>query len=531
MPETMQAGAIGRAAEDIRVSLMTAAAAIPEFERKRGPAPMEPHLVERPSKGKKAKGKGAKGSGITLYIRDGRREISTRLGPDRRGDANTLLDLYKLHKGAKARGIVAPRMVPVTAALAHLLEADRPVRVLRPDGRREPVKGAHHIYLMRCTRLATLSKFFGNLAFKDVTTAKCKEFIEWRMTLPDARYKPGNPDAPLATAASAREDLYDLKMAIELYASEHSLAWHPDVYLPKAGPGRTRWLRPAEIDRIYWAIRGRIWDHATGGWKTETVADEDGNVVTRRVLRPAETIQARRALRRFVFVGLITGTRNTAMRDLRWHITDEGGCFDLDAGLIHRRGFGLDPNVGKPRASSRISGRSVATLERWRRADLAAGIDHVIHKLDGTAYLSSPRYVWCSVIEDAGLGEDVVPHTLRHTAATLLRIAGVDVRRGADLLGMAVQTMVRIYGQWTLEGQEEAAEALADVRGLRKAMPLLSLVPSLPQPAVMTTPANDDAVARGKTTDRRRVDIAASRVGTTVAPVPPPSPARLANVA
>lgn len=526
MLETMQAGAIGRAAEDIRVALMTAAAVIPEIERKRGPAPMEPHLVERRAKGKKRK----KG-GITLYIRDGRREISTRLGPDRRADANTLLDLYKLHKGAKARGIVAPRMVPVVAALAHLLEADRPVSIPRADGKPEPVKGAGHIYLMRCTRLATLSRFFADATFKDVTTAKCKAFIEWRVTLPDARYKAGNPDAPLAQEASAREDLYELKKAIDLYADEHALAWHPEVYLPKAGPGRTRWLRPAEVDRIYWAIRGRIWDPMTNGWKTETVADEDGNVVTRRVLRGAETIQARRVLRRFVFIGLATGTRNTAMRELSWHITDEGGCFDLDGGLIHRRGFGLDPYKGKPRASSRIANITVATLRRWRESDLAAGIDRVIHKLDGTPYATSPDTVWRSTMKDAGLDSDVVPHTLRHTAATYLRIAGVDVRKAADLLGMAVQTMVRVYGQWTLEGQEEAAEVLADTRGLRKAMPLLALVPTLPKPVVMAAAANDDAAARTKPADRRRVDIAASRIVQAGVLVPPRSPAPLAIVA
>ncbi|MCJ2117018.1 tyrosine-type recombinase/integrase [Methylobacterium sp. J-001] len=522
MRETMQVGALARASEDIRIALMTAAAVIPEIERKRGPAPMEPHLVERRSKGKCG--------GITLYIRDGRVEISTRLGPDRRGDANTLLDLYKLQKGAKARGIVAPRMVPVVAALAHLHEADRPINVPQADGTRAPTKVARLSYLARSTRLATLTKFFGDLVFKDVTEAKCKEFIEWRITLPDARYKPGDPDAPLAKEASAREDLYELKKAIDLYADEHALAWHPEVYIPKAGAGRTRWLRPVEIDRIYWAIRGRIWDHATNGWKTETVADEDGNVVTRRVLRGTETIQSRRALRRFVFIGLTTGTRNTAMRELRWRITDQGGCFDLDGGLIHRRGFGLDPSKGKPRYSSRISDRTVATLRRWHAADLGAGIDRIVHKVDGTPYASSPACIWRSTMDDAGLGADVVPHTLRHTAATMLRVAGVDVRQGADLLGMAVQTMVRVYGQWTLEGQEDAAEVLGDTRGLRKAMPLLALVPTLPEPVVMAVPANDDAV-RGKGTNRRRVDTAASRVAVTEAPVSPRSPARLAIVA
>lgn len=496
MAESMQVGALGRAAEDIRVALMTAAAVMPEFDRRRGPEPMGPHLIERRARANRGK--------VVLYIRDGKKEISTRLPPWRRADAETLLDLYKLQKGAKQRGIVAPRMVPVVAALANLFEASRPIRTAPKVAKVAKVANvAERNYLMQATRLATLTKFFKDATFKDLTEAKCKKFIEWRITLPDARYKPGNPEAPLAEEASAREDLYELKKAIDLYANEHALAWHPEVYLPKAGPGRTRWLRPVEIDRIYWAIRGRIWDHGTNGWKTETVADDDGNVVTRRVLRCPETIRARKPVRRFVFIGKTTGTRNTAMRELKWQITDEGGCFDLEAGLIHRRGFGLDPNAGKPRASSRISERTVATLERFRRADLAAGIDNVIHKQDGTPYLDSPRHLWRTVIEDAGLGTDVVPHTLRHTAATMLRIAGIDVRRGADLLGMAVQTMVRVYGQWTLAGQEEAAEALADIRGLRKAMPLLALVPAMPQLVIMAAPANDDATLPTVASKRR----------------------------
>ncbi|MBK3404178.1 tyrosine-type recombinase/integrase [Methylorubrum populi] len=502
MRETMQAGALGRAAEDIRVALMTAAAAIPENERRRGPPPMPPHLIERRSKSDPGRS--------TLYIRDGKLEISTRLPPDRHADADTLLDLYKLQKGAKERGIVAPRMVPVVAALAHLLDADKPVAKPTKDGKPPKVKGALHIYLMRSTRLATLARFFGEATFKDVTTAKCKEFIEWRTSLPDARYRPGTPDAPLAKEASAREDLFELRKAIDLYADEYALAWHPEVYVPKAGGARTRWLRPVEIDRIYWAIRGRIWDPETNGWKTETVADEDGKVVTRRVLRPPETVAARKVLRRFVYLGCQTGTRNTAMRELKWHISAEGGCIDLDDKLIHRRGFGLDPSKGKPRASSQISGMAANTMRRWREADLAAGIDHVIHKLDGSPYESSPACIWRSTMQDAGLGDDVVPHTLRHTAATVLRIAKVDVRKAADLLGMAIQTMVRVYGQWTLEGQEEAAEALANMRRM-KSMPLLALVTPSTQPVVMADPANDDAETMAVRPTRRRSGNADNR--------------------
>ncbi len=48
--ETMQRDAFARREEDVRATLMTTAAAIPELDGKRGPAPMGPHLVERRSR-------------------------------------------------------------------------------------------------------------------------------------------------------------------------------------------------------------------------------------------------------------------------------------------------------------------------------------------------------------------------------------------------------------------------------------------------------------------------------------------------
>lgn len=487
--ETMQVGALARAAEDIRVALMTTAAAIPENDRRRGPASLGPHLIERASRTDPDK--------VTLYIRDGREEISTRLPPARRAEAETLLDLHKLQKGARERGIVGPRMVPVAAALAHLIDAARPVR--------SATEAEHTSYAALVTRLATLARYFGNAVFKDVTTAHCKKFIDWRTSQPDARYRPGNPDAPLAKEASAREDLFELRKAINLYADENALAWHPTVYVPKSGPGRTRWLRRTEVARIMWAIRGRVWDVVTQDWKRETVIDDDGRVVTRHVMRDPETIANRRVLRRLLAIGLFTGTRGGATRDLRWECSADGGCIDVDGRYIHRRGFGLDPSKGKPRSSSRISRKLATTVARWRKADQAAGIAHVIHQPNGQEYRSSPKWLWNSVMADAGIGVDVVPHTLRHTAATWLRIARVDVRAAADLLGMSIQTMVRIYGQWTLEGQDEAADALTSGAGV-KAATFFGIPKPKPAPEVLAPPVGDPPRAHPVIAQRRKRD-------------------------
>ncbi|MDF9792207.1 hypothetical protein M2440_002908 [Methylorubrum extorquens] len=138
----------------------------------------------------------------------------------------------------------------------------------------------------------------------------------------------------------------------------------------------------------------------------------------------------------------------------------------------------------------------------WRDADLAVGITHVIHRPDGSPYATSPSCIWDAVIADAGLGEEVVPHVLRHTAATWLRVGRTDVRAAADLLGMSVQAAVRIYGQWTLEGQDTAADELGYGKGLKA-----------------------DVFVGGKARRPRRDPAREARPVPVVEPVPVPVPA------
>ena len=51
-----------------------------------------------------------------------------------------------------------------------------------------------------------------------------------------------------------------------------------------------------------------------------------------------------------------------------------------------------------------------------------------------------------AVVKDAGLGSDVTPHVLRHTAATWLMQAGTDPWEAAGFLGMTVETLMGRYG-------------------------------------------------------------------------------------
>ncbi|WP_411901633.1 tyrosine-type recombinase/integrase [Methylorubrum thiocyanatum] len=467
----------------MRVALVTSAAAIPEPECKRGPASNGPHLITRRSKTDPTR--------FTWYIRDGKHEESTRQPLAERKRADRALDLYKLQKEARERGIVAPRMVPVAATLNHLLDAARPPgkppvprkTSLRSAAAKEEARQWKK-YRKLARRLASLATYFADATLKDLTTSRCNAYIEWRSSQRDARYRADDPDAPNASRSSAREDIRFLRKAVKLYAGEDTLAWHPDVKVPEPGPGRTRWLRRSEVARMYWAIRGRIWDSETGDWKRERVFGPRGRVLTRYVYRDPQTIANRKPLRRYLMIGLYTGTRDEAIRDLRWECTAEGGCIDVEGRFIHRRGFGLDPSKGKPRTSSRIAIKVASTLGRWRKSDLAAGIAAVAPRTDGERYASTPVWIWEAVVADAGLDEEVVRHTLRHTAATWLRIARVDVRAAADLLGMSVQTAVKIYGQWTLEGQDAAADALAWSHGVKAAHSFAIKVPATVEVAV-----------------------------------------------
>lgn len=64
----------------------------------------------------------------------------------------------------------------------------------------------------------------------------------------------------------------------------------------------------------------------------------------------------------------------------------------------------------------------------------------------------------------AGLGDDVVPHTLRHTAATWLMQAGVEMWEAAGFLGMSVEILERVYGHHHPGYLRNAAQAISRAR-------------------------------------------------------------------
>jgi integrase len=451
MPHDMNAqlDAYALASEAIQSRMSAAVIEVVQPPRRRGPAPMPPRLVER---------------GGYLYIRDAGYEETTYCTPDRRADAEIRLANYVQRKAARLKSMVAPRETRVADALGYLLEAEFP----GPEATARQVAA----YKGMATRLATLTAFFHAKTFGDLTKACCKAFVKWRTEQRDARYRPDAEDAPFTKAAAALPELSTLRKAVDVYADELGLPWRPTVWLPPQAPPRERFLIRDEIARICWATRGRIWDDEKGGWKTQAVVDETGRTVERRVLRPPETIAARKAVYRFLATGYYTGTRHTALLGLSWLISPSGGCIDVDAGMIHRLGFGKDPAVGKPQHSSEIAVKFASIARGWRDNDLAAGIERVVHQPDGSPYRSNIQWNWNATIADSGLGVDVVAHVMRHTATTHLKVAKQHAQDTGAALGMSMESVLRVYGHDAPRGQRDTADVLGYGRGIKDSVAL-----------------------------------------------------------
>jgi integrase len=89
-------------------------------------------------------------------------------------------------------------------------------------------------------------------------------------------------------------------------------------------------------------------------------------------------------------------------------------------------------------------------------------IRHVIHW--NGASVQSVRKAFNTARLAAGLSEDVVRHTLRHTAATWLMQAGVEIWQAAGFLGMTAEMLERVYGHHSPVYQKQAADAVTKRR-------------------------------------------------------------------
>lgn len=242
--------------------------------------------------------------------------------------------------------------------------------------------------------ISNLQQFWGDKRLSDITARNCREYGKNR------------------TPAAARRDLETLRASIGHWHREYGpLGSIPAVILPPKSEARDRWLTRGEAAKLLWAAR--------------------------RVTH----------LRRFILLGLYTGTRSGALLAATW------AWVDLERGMMRRRAHGKAEDSRKRTPPVRLGQRILAHLRRWHRQD--GGQGHII-QYDGRP-VRKLRRSWSGATARAGL-KDVSPHTLRHTRATWLMQNRVDPWEAAGALGMSLEMLTRTYGHHHPDWQKAASE-------------------------------------------------------------------------
>lgn len=283
----------------------------------------------------------------------------------------------------------------------------------------------------------------------DVRRSTCQAYAAHRQAQPDARYKDPT-SAPRISSETARRELEMLSAAIGYWHGEDTLTTRPVIWLPDKPESPRDALTRAQAAALL---------KASMGWRKGS----DGSWA-----RLGPSARANRAhLRRFILIGLYTGTRHSAMRALLWEEALTQAWVDLDKGMIYRRGRG-ERETTKRRPVVKLPGRLLAHMRRWRTMDakrmpnggpLAAVLHH-----GGEPITGKIRTGFEGCVRDGGLPAEITPHWMRHTAATWLMEGGAEMWEAAAYLGMSTATLEKHYGHHRPDYQGAASRAAGGKR-------------------------------------------------------------------
>lgn len=345
------------------------------------------------------------------FVRDGSSKRSTSCRQDERAGAEEALRVYIAEKYEPPSDSRPARLL-VTDVLTFYN------RTIAP-GQKSTTTGY---------AVDRLLDWWHSKPLSEVKRSTCQAYVEYRMTQPIRQAKK-TKTPKLVGSETARRELTVLRAAINAYHAETPLDALPVVTLPEASDARKNWLRREQAARLI------------------------------RAARAMEDKDAGRALVRLILVGVYTGTRSGAMRRLGWLPNTLGGYVDLAGGVIHRRGDEED-ETKKRRPSIRIPDRLLGFLRRWHRLDMA--IENppgfVIHYRG--APVEKQRKSWNRARIAAGLGPEITPHILKHTAITWALQSGVSIWDAAGFFGTSAQVIEDVYGHHSPEFQKHIASRI-----------------------------------------------------------------------
>jgi integrase len=292
-------------------------------------------------------------------------------------------------------------------------------------------------------RVSALLEYWGDKTLAQVNSITCAEYVSVNVGKPWKSAKPGKTGNPprLLTEAGLRRQLEDLRAAINLAIDDGICRDVVRVTLPDENPQREEWLTAEEVDRLIEICRDtrEMQTMHRGAQKGEKVA-------TKR--KPLAHVEP------FIRVGVLTGTRSSAVCEASFEKEIGRPWVDLDAGLFYRRPAGSRDKKQKRYPPVPLAPELVEEMRLWR----AAGARYVV-ELDGRPV--DCRKAFETVVHLAKFGRPIVRHTLRHTAATWMMQQGVDPWVAAGYLGMTQETLLRRYGHHHPTFLQSASRALA----------------------------------------------------------------------
>lgn len=384
------------------------------------------------------------------FIRDGSTEISTGCGPDGLhgpDGAESQLAAYIAEKWA-------PRP-PEAGSPADEAERRRdPDRVLVAEvlalyaQERAPNLGDPGA---SAARIKTLLAYWAAKVLSDVRRSECQAYVAHRTAQPLKAAKAGPALERRVTDQGARRELEDLSAAIGYWDGEHHLRTRPKVWLPEKPESSRDALTRSQAAALLKASMGyRLVD---GRWKR----------------LPGSSRANRAHLRRFILIGLYTGTRPGVIPKLLWHESPVQAWADLDAAVIYRRGKREKDHKTKRRPLVRIPPRLLAHMRRWKEADETLMAERAKKELETTSAIihhggrplaGRIRRGYAGCVADAGLDPEITPHWQRHTAATWLMENGADIWEASGYLGMNPKTLMDDYGHHRPDHQAGALRAM-----------------------------------------------------------------------
>jgi integrase len=318
--------------------------------------------------------------------------------------------------------------------------ADYIARKYRPERRRQDIEDIDcadvlSIYLTDVgepgdqfevtARIGRLNEYWGGKTLSQVNSQTCAGYVKHR-----------------GSRGGARRDLETFRATINHHAKE---GYHREVVrvsLPPKGEPRDRWLTRQEAAALIW--------HCWRCREKQTIhvgAGKGRSLFTGR--RPL------RHVARFILIGLYTGTRAGAIAGASPYAELGRSFVDLERGIFYRKPIGKRATK-KRQTPAPIPPRLLAHMRRWKDRKLIATC---FVEFNGKP-LSSVKKGFQTAVRLAGLPGKIIPHTLRHTAATWLMQRGVPIWEAAGFLGMSPEVLQNTYGHHHPDYLQGAAAAI-----------------------------------------------------------------------